>query len=61
MLLGIDAGQTVIKAALFDLTGREIAVARGLSQIFVVLRIMPGTLCIRRSGLYVHRTQIYIS
>jgi L-xylulokinase len=30
-LLGIDAGQTVIKAALFDLAGNEIAVGRTLT------------------------------
>ncbi|GAA3396516.1 FGGY-family carbohydrate kinase [Cryptosporangium minutisporangium] len=33
MLLGIDAGQTVIKAALFDLSGREVAVARGTTAV----------------------------
>lgn len=33
LLLGIDAGQTVIKAALFDLSGREVAVARGATAV----------------------------
>ncbi|MFG1926571.1 FGGY-family carbohydrate kinase [Cryptosporangium sp. NPDC048952] len=33
LLLGIDAGQTVIKAALFDLSGKEIAVAQGATAI----------------------------
>ncbi|SHN47435.1 FGGY-family carbohydrate kinase [Cryptosporangium aurantiacum] len=33
MLLGIDAGQTVIKAALFDLTGREVAVAQSTTAV----------------------------
>jgi L-xylulokinase len=33
LLLGIDAGQTVIKAALFDLAGREVAVARATTPV----------------------------
>lgn len=33
LLLGIDAGQTVIKAALFDLHGREVAVARATTAV----------------------------